>query len=285
MMTSRSRVRAKGFTRPSTAEERRLLRAAQEGDRQALEELLTEVSGPIYRFGRTFCRDPHDAEDVMQDVLAAIVRTLPGFRGDASLSTWAFVVTRNACRRHRRVRKGQPERTYSLHDRDAAAHAAYAVAAPDGDPRRALEQRELREALVEAIAALPATHKDALLLRDVEGLSAAEAARALGISERALKSRLHRARLSVRAALAPFVDAPSCPDIARAFSRHVEGDLDASACARLEAHLARCAGCGEVCASLRTLLRSCRSYGQSAVPRRVRSAIRTAWKDASAARS
>ena len=101
--------RAAAF-RLTRAEERRLLAAARAGDRRALSRLLELLSGPIYRFGRGFCGDPHDAEDVAQVTLAALARTLHDFRGDSSLTTWAYTVARNACTRHRRRGAGDPWR-------------------------------------------------------------------------------------------------------------------------------------------------------------------------------
>src|SRR5512140_652086 len=79
----------------SAAEERRLLAAARGGDARALTALVEALAGPAYRFGRAFCRNPHDAEDVMQDVLASLVRAFDTFRGTSSLTTWAYVVARN----------------------------------------------------------------------------------------------------------------------------------------------------------------------------------------------
>ena len=98
-----------GAGRPArlgAAEERRLLAAARSGDSRALNELAGALAGPAYRFGRAFCRNPHDAEDVMQDVLSSLVRGLEAFRGGSSLTTWAYVVARNACSHMRRRSSG-----------------------------------------------------------------------------------------------------------------------------------------------------------------------------------
>jgi RNA polymerase sigma-70 factor (ECF subfamily) len=265
------------------AEDRRLLAAARGGDRRALELVTRRVSGSLYRFSRGFCRDPHDAEDVMQDVLVALVSSLGSFRGDASLSSWTYVVARNACaRRRRRARHHALE--------DGNGEAMLAVPDPGAEPDRAAERHELREALEEAIAALPATLRDALVLRDVEGLPAAEVARLLDVGERAVKSRLHRARARLRDALAPHVaaDAPrrhrGCPDLAPLFSRFLEGELDAGACARLEAHITKCAGCDALCSSLRAALGACAAWPRARLPEHVRRAVRAALRCALAER-
>jgi RNA polymerase sigma-70 factor (ECF subfamily) len=269
------------------SEERRLIRQARSGDRRALSELARRISGSLYRFGRGFCRDPHDAEDVMQDVLATLVRSLDGFRGDSTLSSWAYVVARNACARRRRgagrVRPIESDEGRHVLERPD----------PAGPADRETERRELREALVAAIGELPDAQRDVIMLRDVEGLPGARVAALLGIDERAMKSRLHRARLALRLRLAPHVTpgapprGPRCPDTARMLSRFLEQELDAAVCARLEAHVLDCPSCGAACESLRQAIGACRSWGRAPVPAgelaRIRSAIRRAITEIGAA--
>jgi len=267
------------------SEERRLLAAARGGDRGALNEVARRVSGSVYRFGRGFCRDPHDAEDVMQDVLAALVTSLQSFRGDATLSTWAYVVARNACLRRRRHRDRWVPLEPAAGD-EAPLMTPFEPADPAGGPERAAERRELREALERAIAALPDAQREVLVLRDVEGLPGERVAQLLGLDLRAMKSRLHRARLAVRAALAPHVapgapgPGPSCPDTARLLSRHLEGELDGAVCERLAAHVEACPSCGAACESLRAALGACRAWRGAPVPDQVRAEVRAAIRSA-----
>jgi len=256
--------------------EARLLAAARRGDSSALSELLERASGPAYRFSRGFCRDPHDAEDLVQEVLAVLMRSLARFRGESSLSTWTYVVARRACVRLRRRRAREAPL-------DALAAADEPRAGASSDPHRRLERRQLAAALERAVAALPMAQREVLVMRDVEGLSASEVGRVLGLGERAVKSRLHRARLVLRRSLAPFVtgaDAidpkPGCPDTARLLSRHIEGELSARLCQRLESHVARCESCGGACDSLRAVLGECRAYGKRPLPAEVRRAVRAA---------
>jgi RNA polymerase sigma-70 factor (ECF subfamily) len=260
------------------AEEQRLVRAARDGDRRALDALARRLSGPLYRFGRGFCRDPHDAEDVVQDVLVALARSLDRFRGEGSLSSWAYVVARNACARRRR----HSVRTRPLESADG--RSALERPDPAGPADRALERRELREALVEAIGALPTAQRDVLVLRDVESLPGSEVARRLGLDERAMKSRLHRARLALRARLAAHArpgapaPGPECPDTARLLSRYLERELDANVCERLASHVATCGGCAAVCETLRIALDACRDWGNAPVPAAAQAGIRAALK-------
>lgn len=277
-----SKPRRKGA--PSRTEERRLVALARSGDVTATRRLLERLSPPIYRFGRGFCRNTEDAEDVMQEVLTSLVRSLPTLRGDASLTTWAYTVARNACIRQRR-REGR--RTVSLDgpaDGGSAGHAPLEIVDPRHDPERELERQELGSALREALLALPATHRETLILRDIEGLPSGEVARILHVRERAVKSRLHRARAAMRDALAPHIAAevpargPGCPDVAHLLSRYIEGELDASRCASLAAHVRSCGHCGAACRALRRSLGVCRRFGTRPLPPPAREALRRALR-------
>jgi len=295
-MTGR-RERPKGFTNgPATASrpgvargaagkslprnrlaERQLLGAARRGDAAATQELLRRAAAPAWRWSRGFCRNPEDAADLAQDVLVTLLRTLRRFRGDASLSTWTYVVARRACAR----RRGRDQRQSSL-DHPSHAHLRERPD-PEAGPAPRLERRELAERLESAIAALPEPQRAVLVLRDVEGLSAAEVGEVLGLGERAVKSRLHRARLAVRARLAPYVaghDAPdpstACPETARLLSRYLEGELDSATCRRMERHVSGCPACGGTCESLRAVLGACRRYGERPLPGELQRAVRHA---------
>ena len=180
--------------------EQTLLTAAQAGDPRALETLLERYYPRVLGFGRRMCRDDSDGEDVAQDTLLAAARTVRRFRGGASLSTWLYTIARSFCIKKRRRGKFAPAREESID------HLARQLPADDRSPEQAAMDRELEVALVEAIAGLEPMYKEVLLLRDVEGLTAPEVASVIGISVGAVKSRLHRARTTVRRALASKVE-------------------------------------------------------------------------------
>lgn len=275
---------AKSLSRKETAAERRaerrLLTAARRGDPAALDELLARASRPAWRWSHGFCRNPEDAADLVQDVLLSLLRTLDQFRGESSLSTWTYTVARRACaRRRERARRLGP-----LEGPGRRSHAERPDQRPG--PEQRLERRALAERLESAIAELPESLRSVLVMRDVEGLSAAEVAEVLGLGERAVKSRLHRARLALRARLRPWVagadapdPAPGCPDTARLLSRYFEGELSSGVCERMESHVRSCPACGGACASLRSVLGACRAYGERAVPRELQRAVRAAVRD------
>jgi RNA polymerase sigma-70 factor (ECF subfamily) len=170
--------------------------------KESVGQLLKRYAPRIHRFALRMCRDPEDARDVVQETMLAASRSLGDFRGASSLSTWFFTIARSFCIKARRLRSGQPERLLSLASEDLEPMLSEAAA-----PDEVAGEREIRRALEAAIDALDPMYREVLLLRDVEGLTAPEAASVLGIGVDAVKSRLHRARLAVRDRLAPLLHA------------------------------------------------------------------------------
>jgi RNA polymerase sigma-70 factor (ECF subfamily) len=164
--------------------DRELVERASAGDLDAFAELVRaherRVAAVLYRL----LDDHRDVEEATQDVFVQAWRNLSGFRRHSQLFTWLYRIAVNeALMRRRRKRPDVQE----LDERLAAA--------PDPEPA-------LREVIVRELAALPFEHRVAVVLRDVEGLTNAEVAEALGISVAAAKSRIHRGRMQIRAALA-----------------------------------------------------------------------------------
>ena len=257
-----------------------LIRAAQGGDDDALDVLLKRYQPQIFRFGMKMCRDPEDAREVLQDTLFAAARTLRGFRGASSVSTWLYTIARSFCIKKRRHSVFTPE-VVSL---ESGTSDAFGARDRGRDPERTLADREVGAALEEAIASLEPAYREVLLLRDVEGLSAAEVAEVTALSVAAVKSRLHRARASVRDRLAPLLAplpaqtssvAGECPDVVELLSRHLEGDIGRDACAEMERHVAACSSCHAACESLRQTLRLCGSTPAPEVPEELQQSIRS----------
>jgi RNA polymerase sigma-70 factor (ECF subfamily) len=252
----------------------RLIEAARNGDRAALSRLLEEMAPLVHRFGLRMCRHQADAEDVLQDTLISIADHLKEFEGRASLASWVFMLARSACARRRRGLKNRPH----LPEEAAGERAAQ----EHDNPEAAADRGELRTQLERALGALSEEQREVLLLRDMEGLSAPEVASALNLSVEAVKSRLHRARASLREALAglervaPKQPGPNCPDVLAAFSRKLEGELGSEDCAAMEQHLESCPACSDACSALRTALWACRSRAAEEVPPEVRAKIRKA---------
>jgi RNA polymerase sigma-70 factor, ECF subfamily len=270
-----------------------LLERAREGDRAALEALLARHQPRVYRFGLQMCRDEEDAKDVLQDTLLAVARTVKDFRGASSVSTWLYAIARSFCIKKRRRSRFAPEREESLDAREPGTEALQ-VADEGRPPDEALAGRQVEAALERAIAGLDPMYREVLVLRDVEGLTAPEVAEVMGLTVEAVKSRLHRARVAVRAAVAPILGVPGeggaapssaaappadpCPDVVQLFSRHLEGEISASLCAEMEQHLAACPGCRSRCDSLRRTLALCRAAPLPEVPEKVQAQLRRALR-------
>jgi RNA polymerase sigma-70 factor (ECF subfamily) len=257
-----------------------LVAGARAGDRAAIETLLERYQDRVFGFGVRMCGDAEDAKEVLQDTLLAAARTLGDFRGDASVSTWLYTIARSFCIKRRRRRKFAPTDEISLDQQPLELPSS----SPGPDELAA--GGEVKRALAQALEDLDPASREVLILRDMEGLTAPEVARVTGASVDAIKSRLHRARASVRASLAATLgDAPpqrpqGCPDVLTAFSNQLEGDLEPRLCAELQAHIDGCAACRATCDSLKRTLAVCASAPPGAVPTEVRDAVRAALRAA-----
>jgi RNA polymerase sigma-70 factor (ECF subfamily) len=268
--------------RADSASDGELLAAARQGDAAALEALLVRYQPHLYRFGLRMCGNEDDAGEVAQESLISMARSLRDFRGEASVSSWLYAIARSFCIKKRRRGKFAPVREESLDVPGMDADQRLADPAPS--PEQTATNQELQRALTRAIDGLEPAQREVLVLRDVEGLSAPEVATVLGISIDAVKSRLHRARVAVRQALAPVLGRPSdesprdamCPDVLTLFSQHLEGDINPSVCATMEAHLARCGRCRSTCESLKRTLAVCRQLPTPEVPASIAASIRAA---------
>jgi RNA polymerase sigma-70 factor, ECF subfamily len=154
----------------------------------------------VFRFARHLCGRTEDAKDLVQETFLNAYRGLAQFRGQAQVSTWLYTIASRVCIRMRRKRQGEPERELSLEDFIPTTEGEFRLQIPtEGlSPQAALENKEVHRALGQAIRKLPQKYRIVLVLRDMEGLSAKEVGAIMGLTERAVKSRLHRARLFLR---------------------------------------------------------------------------------------
>jgi RNA polymerase sigma-70 factor (ECF subfamily) len=172
------------------------------------EEVVREHAPRVYNIARRMLGNDADAEDVTQDVLVQVVRKLGTFRGEAALPTWLHRVTVNAALNHRRKKANRHEESPRdpLDQFEADGHQSGPVRSWSVQPDELALAREQQQLIEAAIAGLPEMYRDVYVLADVEGLPNAEIGEMLGLSVPAVKSRLHRARLMMRAALAPHFE-------------------------------------------------------------------------------
>ena len=173
--------------------ENELIAQARRGDARATDDLIMLWQPRILRFGVRICRSEEDARDVLQETLLAALQGLSEFRGEAAPSTWLFQIARSHCTR---ARRGAMSRAPML-GIEALEHAHDEAASPED----LAHARQLGSRIAVALAKLRPVHREAIVLRDIEGLSAAEAAAIAKTDVPALKSRLHRARAELRAML------------------------------------------------------------------------------------
>lgn len=181
---------------------------SQTGPPLTPEQVFRDHAPRIYNLARRMLGSDADAEDVTQDVLLQVVRKLDTFRGESALATWLHRLTVNAALAHRRKR--------AVHDRhevsnpldnflDNGFHKG-PVRKWSVEPQQQALDKETHQLIEKAIAGLPEIYRDVYVLADVEGLPNAEVGEILGLSLAAVKSRLHRARLLMRDALAPHFE-------------------------------------------------------------------------------
>jgi RNA polymerase sigma-70 factor (ECF subfamily) len=180
---------ARGNRRIVDGPDEALLSRGRRGDREALAELLHRHRALIASIVRRVTGEGAHLEDVMQDVMVAVIEGVDGFRGEAKLSTWvASVASRTALNW---VNRHPESREVPLRERHGNVEA---------DAAGTYQRRESRERLQEALDRLPPDHRATVCLRHLEGLSVAEVAEALGIPVGTVKSRLHHARRQLRRA-------------------------------------------------------------------------------------
>lgn len=178
------------------------------------ETVFRDYAPRIFHIARRMLGNDADAEDVAQDVLLQVIRKLDTFRGESALGTWLHRVTVNAALAHRQKRANRQKRETGdavdeLLDADLRSSGPMQRwNTPPDEPVLAAEQAALIE---DAITRLPAPFRDVYVLADVEGMPNAEIADLLGLSVPAVKSRLHRARLRMRDALAPHFEGGIAP--------------------------------------------------------------------------
>lgn len=187
-----------------------LARRLVAGEPGAFERFVELFRNKLFQYSLLVCGHHEDAEEVAQDALFKVFEKLDQLREPERIRPWVFRIARNACLMKRRKSVFAPERELSLEELMPQAgedggqwklEIADWSSLPEDQALRAELQRVVRE----AIQALPEIYKTVLLLRDIEGLSTAETAEVLGVSEEVVKTRLHRARLAVRQKLDSYL--------------------------------------------------------------------------------
>ena len=179
----------------SPATEAELVARAQAGDVGAFEQLSSAYADRLFMLLLRLLGDRAEAEDVAQEVMLRAWQGITRFQGRSSYFTWLYRIAVNEANRALGKRARRPAGV-AIRDQELLLPGS-----PADDPSLQAEVSELRMALGRALAELPPALRTAIVLRDVEGFSTQEAAEIAGVSQPAFKSRLHQARLRVRAAI------------------------------------------------------------------------------------
>ena len=174
------------------------------GERELFHELVRPYEKSVYMAAYAILQNESEAEDAAQETVLKALKNLRNFRAESKFSTWLISIVINEARgrlRHARVVKF--DSLDSSQEDDEGAPVPAVISDWREVPLETLERKELRQMLQTAITSLPPIYRETLLLRDVEELSIAETAAALGVSEGVVKTRLLRARLMMQKILAP----------------------------------------------------------------------------------
>jgi len=164
-----------------------LIRRFKNGDRSSFEELVLKYQDRIYNLCRHILGNAHDAEDAAQDVFIKAYRNLENFKPEAALYTWLYRIGVNTCIDYKRKSPDLIRNNPSLTD--------------ERSPERNIEAKDTAQLIKIALAKLPEKLKAAIVLREIEGLSYEEIAEILNTSIGTVKSRISRARESLRSIL------------------------------------------------------------------------------------
>jgi RNA polymerase sigma-70 factor (ECF subfamily) len=170
-----------------------LLARLRAGDTRAFEELVTMYQHRVFGVALRMLGNRAEAEEIAQEAFLRAHRALREFRGEARLGTWLYAIASRLCLN----RLASGPRRHERSDDIALAQAP----AESADTAGALERGELEAALHEAVTALPEDRRIVVVLRDLEGLSYEDIAQVLGMPLNTVRTRLHRARLDLKAKL------------------------------------------------------------------------------------
>jgi RNA polymerase sigma-70 factor, ECF subfamily len=175
------------------------------GDTQLYHQLIRPYERSVYMMALSYMKNEADAEDVAQEAFLKAFHHLATFRSEAKFSTWLIGIALNEARS--RLRREATLRMESIDNpADDGGHISPAILRDWREvPSEALERKEVRQLLQEAITNLPDIYREVFVLRDVEELNNVETAAALSITVGNVKVRLHRARLMLQKQLAPLL--------------------------------------------------------------------------------
>lgn len=190
--------------------DRRLVRRLKQGDERAFRDLVVAYQDRIFGLLYRMLGDRQEAEDLAQDVFITVHRAIGNYRGDGRFYTWLYRIASNTCKNRIKYLKGRrfhrrAELDDSTQPTDEAGPAISLQSRVPG-PEAVIEGNRLERAIQRELTHLDPDHRLLIVLRDVQGLTYQDIMNITGLAEGTLKSRLHRARVSLRAKIQPLLD-------------------------------------------------------------------------------
>ena len=187
------------------------VRRIQGGDLTGFSDLVAKYQDRVFNTCWRICGHLEDARDLTQEAFLRALKSIGSFRAESGFYTWLFRIAVNLAISHRRREDHRSTRSPGLGENvtdssGAASPGGLRLAVPDR-PEATLEAGEIHSRVVNAIQALDEDHRAVVVLRDIEGMNYRQIGELLDISVGTVKSRLHRARCTLRAVLAPVIDA------------------------------------------------------------------------------
>lgn len=174
-------------------DDQRLVDLVKEGDKTAFDVLMLKYQHKIVKLVMRYVRDPSEALDVSQEAFIKAYRALPKFRGDSGFYTWLYRIAINTAKNHV-VSQSRRPLEYDLDPQNADGYELHPKLRDEDSPDRIAQREELREALENAIAALPEELRTAIVLREIDGMSYEEIADVMDCPVGTVRSRIFRAR-------------------------------------------------------------------------------------------
>jgi len=249
----------------------------QKNTPQAIEEAIALLQNTVFSFSMKMCGHRQDAEDTAQEVLFRSLKHLSKLQGPNALAAWLYTVARNRCHRMRRGPVNANGRKLSLDDLIPDDEELRSLLVDrERDPEDAAIHGEQHQLLHQAVLRIPTPLRMVLVLHDMEELSSEQIAKILDLQMGTVRVRLHRARLSVRKAMANLLkgipnqviqekqtitDRPAeCRELFANLSEYLDARVEPRTCEQMREHIERCPACVAFLKDLRTAVDRCRSF-------------------------
>lgn len=179
-------------------QEASLIEQSKAGDVESFEQLIDQHQKKIFNIAYRMLGNIEDASDVAQEALVKAYRGIKNFKGKSSFSTWLYAIVNNTCidfiRKNRKTNLIYLDKDYETEEGSYRLQ----MESEEDTPEEVLEKKEIQRLVHESIEELSYDHKRAIILRDIEGFSYKEIAEILNCSEGTVKSRISRARTSLK---------------------------------------------------------------------------------------